>query len=146
MISFGQRDDTLEYRKRKGAYGIIKNSDEKFLVVKDEDGNLYLIGGKIEEGEEPNEALLREAIEEIGYKIRVNELVGMAERHWVSEKYPDWSQHNIGVFYKCDLLEQIALPTEDEPSLWVTLNDLEKYLFHKHHLYMIKKSLVMFYN
>lgn len=141
MISFGQRDDTLEYRKREGAYGIIKNSEGRFLVVKDKDENLHLIGGGIEEGENPIEALLREAIEETGYKIRVKELVGIAEKHWVSPKYPDWSQHNIGFIYECDLLEQVSLPIESEPMLWVTLNDLEKSLFHEHHLYMVKKLL-----
>jgi len=141
MISFGQRDDALEYKKREGAYGIIKNSEGLFLVVKDVDGNFYLIGGGIEEGEEPAEALSREAIEETGHKIRINEWIGIAENHWVSEKYPEWSQHNIGVFYHCDLLEQVALPTEIEPMLWVTLSDLEKHLFHKHQLYMVKQSL-----
>ena len=141
VIIFGQQDATLEYKKRRGAYGVIKNSDERYLVIKDEDGNFYLIGGEIEEGEEPAEALSREAIEETGYKIRINELIGTAEKHWVSEKYPDWSQHNIGVFYKCDLLEQITLPIEVEPMLWVTLNDLEQHLFHEHQLYMVKKTL-----
>ena len=141
MISFGKRDDTLEYKKRKGAYAVIKNSDELFLVIKDKDGYFYLVGGGVDEGEEPTEALYREAIEETGYKIKINELIGTAEKHWVSEKYPDWSQHNIGIFYKCDLLEQVALPIEVEPMLWVTLNDLEKYLFHEHQLYMVKKSL-----
>ena len=141
MIIFGQRDHTLKYMQRKAAYAIIKNSDEQFLIVKDEDGYFFLIGGGIEEDEDPTEALMREALEETGYKIRINRLIGHAQRHWVSNKYPACSQHNIGVFYQCDLLEQVALPVEAAPMLWATLNDLEKYLFHEHHLYMVMKSL-----
>ncbi|GAA0116469.1 NUDIX domain-containing protein [Clostridium senegalense] len=143
MKSFGKRKHNLEYRKRKGAYGIIQNSDGKFLVVKDKDNNLYLVGGKIELGENPIQTICREALEETGYRVKVNDFIGIAEKHWVSAKYPKWSQHNIGVFYKCDLLKKVTLPVEKEPILWVSLSDLEKYLFHEHHLYMVKKSLVL---
>lgn len=143
MKSFGKRNYNLEYKKRKGAYGIIQDSDGKFLAVKDEDNNLFLVGGKIELGEDPIEAICREALEETGYQVKVNNFVGIAEKHWVSEKYPKWSQHNIGMFYKCDLLKKVALPIEKEPALWVSLSDLEKYLFHEHHLYMVKKSLML---
>lgn len=143
MKSFGKRNYNLEYKKRKGAYGIIQDSDEKFLAVKDEENNLFLVGGKIELGEDPIEAICREALEKTGYQVKVNNFVGIAEKHWVSEKYPKWSQHNIGMFYKCDLLKKVALPIEKEPALWVSLSDLEKYLFHEHHLYMVKKSLML---
>lgn len=32
-------------------------------------------------------------------------------------------------------------PIEKEPLLWGSLSDLEKNLFHEHHLYMVRKSL-----
>ena len=142
MITFGKRDETLEYRKRTGVYGIIQDDTGRFLTVKNENG-LFLIGGGVEERENLVDALKREALEETGYKIEiVGDKIGVAERHWVSATYPDWSQHNIGHFYRCKLLEKVAEPTEIEPIFWATLEELEQHLFHDHQLYMLRKSII----
>lgn len=68
MKSFGKRNYNLEYKKRIESYGIIKNSEDKFLVVEDEEGYFYLIGGRIEDDEIPLETLSRESVEETGYQ------------------------------------------------------------------------------
>lgn len=141
MKTFGKRDYNLEYKKRTGSYAIIKNTEDKFLVVEDEEGNFYLIGGGVENGETPPETLARESIEETGYQVKIERFLGQAEKYWVSKKYPQWSQHNIGFFYMCTLLEKISEPIEKERMSWVSFTDLEKHLFHEHHLYMVKKSL-----
>ncbi|WP_207696126.1 8-oxo-dGTP diphosphatase [Enterococcus sp. DIV0212c] len=138
MKSFGQRNYELTYSCRTGSYGIITNQSGDYLVVQSSDGNLFLVGGKIEEGEDPITALEREAIEETGFVLQVNEFIGKAEKHWVSPQYSDLSQHNIGYFYTCSLGEKITDPIEDEPMIWVSLEQLEKNLFHEHHLYMIR--------
>ncbi len=90
---------------------------------------MYLIGGGIKEGETALEALLRESLEETGHKINVRCFLGKAENHWVSSNYPNWSQHNIGFFYLCQLEERVFEPIEKEPLLWVSLSDLEKNYF-----------------
>lgn len=141
MRTFGERDYSLEYKKRIGVYGIIKSLDNKFLVIEDDDGNLYLVGGGIELEESPVSTLHRESIEEVGYSVKIKKFLGMSEKHWVSSKYPNWSQHNVGYFYKCDLDEKVAAPIEKEKAIWTTLIDMEERLFHEHHLYMVKKSL-----
>ena len=141
MQTFGKRNYNLEYKKRTGSYGIIKNAEDKFLVVEDEDGNFYLIGGGMEDGETPLETLAGESVEETGYKTKTDQFLGQAKKHWISQKNPKWSQHNIGCFYMCTLLEKVSEAIEKEPMLWVPFSDLEKYLFHQHHLYMVKKSL-----
>ena len=46
MITFGKRDETLEYRKRTGVYGIIQDDTGRFLTVKNENG-LFLIETRI---------------------------------------------------------------------------------------------------
>lgn len=140
MMIFGKRDETLEYRKRIGVYGIIQDQAGRFLTVEDENG-LYLVGGGVDDGEPLVDALKREALEETGYRIQiVGEALGIAQRHWVSKNQPDWSQHNIGHFYCCELLEKVAEPIEAEPMVWATLAELEQRLFHEHQLYMVKKS------
>ena len=141
MKSFGNRNYTLDYWKREGAYAIIQNKDKQFLCVEDLEGNLYLVGGGIEEGESPKESIIREGIEEIGYQIEILKNIGQAEKHWVSEKYSKYSQHNIANLYQCKLLEKISEPIENEKMKWVDYDTLEKFLFHEHHLYLINLFL-----
>lgn len=111
------------------------------MCVKDSDGLLFLVGGGIDEGESPENALLRESIEETGHRIKIIKTIGEVQRHWVSTKYPNDSQHNIAILYACELLEKVAEPVEEETMCWVDFNDLEKYLMHEHHLYLIKQHL-----
>ena len=141
MKIFGERNYDLNYWKRMGAYAVIQNEQQQFLCVEDLEGNLFLVGGGVEEGESPELALLRESIEETGHGIQIIEVIGKAERHWVSEKYPDDSQHNIGILYVCELLEKVAEPIEQETMRWVDFDYLKKHLFHDHHLYLIKQYL-----
>ncbi|WP_281862855.1 NUDIX domain-containing protein [Planomicrobium okeanokoites] len=141
MITFGERDYKLNYWKRTGAYAVIQNDRQQFLCVKDSDGLLFLVGGGVDEGESPENALLRESIEETGHEIRIVEEIGKAERHWISSKYPSDSQHNIGILYAAELLEKVAEPVEQEIMCWVDYSELEKNLLHEHHLYLIKQHL-----
>lgn len=141
MKTFKERNYDLNYWKRTGAYAVIQNNHQQFLCVEDLDGNLFLVGGDVEGNESPELALLRESIKETGHAIQFVEVIGKAERHWVSEKYPNDSQHNIGILYICELLEKIAEPIEKETMRWVDFNYLVKHLFHEHHLYLIKQYL-----
>lgn len=140
MISFGERDYSLQYMKRDCAYALIKNEQDQFLCVQEIGKDyLFLVGGGIENTETPIEALHRECLEETGYLIEIKSFIGSAEKQWVSSKYPEWSQHNIA--HEAVLLEKIAEPVEIEPMRWVNLQQLEQHLYHEHHLYLIKKYL-----
>lgn len=141
MKTFGERDYKLNYWKRTGAYAVIQNDQQHFLCVKDSDGLLFLIGGGVDKGESPENALLRESIEETGHEIQIIKNIGKAERHWVSSKYPDDSQHNIGFLYTAELLEKVAEPVEKEVMCWVGYDELKENLLHEHHLYLIKQYL-----
>lgn len=141
MKTFGKRDQCLNYWKRTGAYAVIQNEDGEFLCVEDSSGYLFLVGGGIEENESPELALLRECVEETGYEMQIIEFIGEAEKHWVSAKYPNDSQHNIGILYAGKLLKKVANPIETEEMRWVSLNHLEKHIYHEHHLYLIKEYL-----
>lgn len=110
MKSFGKRNNNLEYRPRNGAYAVIQSESGQFLYIGDQDRNLYLIGGRIESDETSEEALTRESVEETGHKINIVKKVGEAEKHWVSEKYPKYSQHNVATVYDCQLLDKISEP------------------------------------
>lgn len=84
MKTFGKRNYDLNYWKINGAYAVIQNEHQQFLCVEDLDGNLFLVGEGVEADESPERALLRESIEETGHEIQIVEIIGKAERHWVS--------------------------------------------------------------
>jgi 8-oxo-dGTP diphosphatase len=141
MKTFGKRNHELNYWKRTGVYAVIQNNYDQFLCVENLDGHLFLVGGGVESEESLERALSRESIEETGHDIQIIEEIGRAERHWVSEKYPGDSQHNVGIVYACELLEKIAEPVEKEIMRWVDFDYLEEHLFHEHHLYLVKQYL-----
>lgn len=69
-------------RIRKGARGIIINSDGKIAVFNKANKNEYkLPGGGIDEGENPEVAFKREALEETGCDIEIIKSLGTIEEH-----------------------------------------------------------------
>lgn len=69
-------------RVRKGARGIIINSDGKIAVFNKANKNEYkLPGGGIDDGENPEEAFKREALEETGCEIEIINSLGTIEEH-----------------------------------------------------------------
>jgi 8-oxo-dGTP pyrophosphatase MutT (NUDIX family) len=66
--------------RQRGAYGIVRDADGRVLVVQAETGRCYLPGGRIEAGEEPAEALVREIIEECGFQAEIGEPIHLAEQ------------------------------------------------------------------
>lgn len=64
-------------RIRYGARGIIFNSENKVAILNKEKKNEYkLVGGGIEELEDPIKAFKREALEESGCKIEIDDCLG----------------------------------------------------------------------
>ena len=68
-------------RTRMGARGIIKNEGKIVLFNKANKNEYKLPGGGIDEGENPYEAFKREALEETGCEIEIEELIGSIEEH-----------------------------------------------------------------
>lgn len=69
-------------RIRLGARGIVINADGKIAILNKSNKNEYkLPGGGIEEGENPETAFKREALEETGCEIEVIKCLGIIEEH-----------------------------------------------------------------
>ena len=74
-------------------------------------------GGKIESGERPQEALVREIQEELDAEIEVGELLETVE--W---DYPDF--HLTMHCFRCSLLSESFHLNEHEAAAWLTPDDL----------------------
>ena len=63
---------------QSGAYALIRDGEDRILLVRAGNGRFYLPGGRIEPGESAPEALAREVAEECGLRVRVSGPLGEA--------------------------------------------------------------------
>ncbi|PSL37267.1 ADP-ribose pyrophosphatase YjhB (NUDIX family) [Labedella gwakjiensis] len=97
-----------------GVTAVIRDGD-RFLLARHRHSGLWsLIGGGVEPGEEPAEALLREVLEETGAHIRIRGIVGVYGGEPMMMTYPNGD--NVGYIttaYDCELLSE-AIPDMEE--------------------------------
>jgi ADP-ribose pyrophosphatase YjhB (NUDIX family) len=86
-----------ELSYRLAAYAVCPRGDEMLLARwTSRDGTRQhwtLPGGKVEHGEDPYDAVVREVEEETGYDVEVEALLG------VDSRTPRPEHHNVGVYY-----------------------------------------------
>ena len=111
----------VNYMDREGAY-LLPAKDGKVGVVKTPKG-YFLIGGGLDSGENHEECIRRECLEEIGYIVSVGNKICSAEMY--CEHSTIGYFHPIQTYYVGELLEQINLPVEDDHEfVWVDYNEL----------------------
>ena len=123
--TFGEFDPSVEYYHREGAYLVIVRDD---MVAAIEHRLGYLLpGGGIEGDETHEECLLRECLEEIGYDIRVDELITSADAWDTHPKVGPF--HPIQYYYSGELLDQYADCGLDGTKLsWIPLANIDELL------------------
>lgn len=122
---FGTQENEV-YLDRKGAY-IIPIKGENVGVVETPKG-FFLLGGGLDNNETDNQCIVRECIEEVGYKVRIGEKVCSAETYY---KHPTIGFfHPIQVYYSGELLEKVTEPVEsDHIFKWVKCESIRGKLF-----------------
>ena len=101
--------------------------DDKFLIaqrnLKKAQGGLWEFpGGKLEVGETPEDALVREIKEEFNADIKVEEFVGENIHH-----YPEKDIKLM--FYKARLIGENIEALEHEDFKWITKEDRDNFEF-----------------
>lgn len=85
---------------------------DKLLVQRDKNGNEYALpGGHVKIGETLKDALVREAAEELGVKIKCDRLLWSEECFW---KWNGKQAHNIAFYYLVELCESRDIPDNGE--------------------------------
>ena len=98
-----------------GAYGVIHNADKVALVLKGRGayvGQWDLPGGKIEVGEDPEAALLREIEEETGLHPNRYRLIGVFSNRTIHSFTEDKSEQelfHVGILYHVHIPENEVL-------------------------------------
>ena len=78
--------EMINPRKREGARGLVFNKDGNIAILFKKNKNEYkLIGGGIDDGEEPEDAFVREVKEETGCSVKIDKYLG----NFIEEKSQD---------------------------------------------------------
>ena len=99
----------------------------KFLICKRPEGKARahlweFVGGKVEAGETPEEALMRECREELGVKVRVG-----GKFMDVTHAYPDLTVHLT--LYHAEITAGELQLFEHEDARWIAPYEIEEYAF-----------------
>jgi 8-oxo-dGTP pyrophosphatase MutT (NUDIX family) len=87
----------------------------RFMLGRHRHSGLWsLIGGGVEPGEEPSDALLREVFEETGAQVRVRGIVGVYAGQPMMVTYPNGDQVGyVTTAYDCELLSEASPDLEE---------------------------------
>ena len=113
MLRINEPIENIEYTDRLSSYGIIKNDKGQLLVVEMVGWGLIFVGGKIEDGETPEQAIRRECLEEIGYALKDLSFYKKTEAYYdiiVQENLIHC--HNVADFYIGTIADKTQEPTE----------------------------------
>ena len=122
-LTYGTPEEGVEYRHRKGAY-LVAFDRGMLCAVRTKSGELLLPGGGLEEGENHEECLLRECLEETGCDAQVGDYLCSADIYY---RHPTIGPfHQIQFYYHGSLLEQLAPVSEEEESEGIFLLPLSE--------------------
>lgn len=113
-------------RIRYGARGIVINNEDKIAVLNKKLKNEYkLIGGGIEENEKPENAFLREVLEESGCIVEIDKCIGTIEEIKSHDNFKQISYVFISRVIEDTKTPHYTQKEIDEGSevLWVNLDD-----------------------
>lgn len=108
--------------------GLIINSKNQFLMLQRTGNDIFLPGywelpgGRIEMGEEPADALLREVKEESGLDIKIINPLKVVSYY----KDPINPRESYGIFYFCKLKDenqQVTVSHEHSDYKWISFNN-----------------------
>lgn len=97
-----------------GVTAVIREGD-RFLLARTAGSDEWgLLGGGVEPGEDPDEAIVRELQEEIGARVRVTGIVGAYGGESLVVTYPNGDRVSyVSTAFACELLDP-PVPDEDE--------------------------------
>ncbi len=100
----------IKYHYRPGIYGIIIFNNNILLTEQNEE-EIQLPGGGIDDGEHYVTALVRETLEETGWKIQPVKKLGFFHRFVYMPEYSKWAQ-KVCHIYLCKGLYNLTSPLE----------------------------------
>ena len=106
---FGDRVRGLVYAPRRAAYVIVRDGMGRIACERGPDGHLYPLGGGIDPGESPEQAVVREVREEADASpIRLRFLAALRETFQQWDGHGAWDQ--LAFYFTADLVGLPPVP------------------------------------
>jgi len=141
MLTFGEKEASIEYQPRPGCYGIIFNQNRTKVGIVNIKDRYFLPGGGKEGTESDADCLKREVLEELGHEVKIDQYIGKAQQYFYSKHYEAYYL-NIGHFYICELGKKIMEPIEEDHIYeMVEIETAMEKLVHKHQSWAIQHAL-----
>jgi 8-oxo-dGTP diphosphatase len=136
---FGERLEGITYTDRIGVYGIIFDTKGRVATIKTSTG-YFLPGGGVEGEENHEECIKRECIEELGYKVSIEEFIGKASLYHITKT--GQYRYGIGYFYTVNVKCKTSIIPEDNNELvWLEPTECVKKLFLEYQAWAVLESL-----
>ena len=104
---------------------VLRDSDGRILVVRKRGTNKYMLpGGKIEAGESPAQAAIRELHEEVGAELEPESLTFLGE--WTAPAANEAGLTVLGHIFGHPWLDGLAVRAEIEDLLWLHPDEMAK--------------------
>ena len=133
---FGVADRRERYSEREAAYAVVLDADRRVAVVRGQRG-LFLPGGGVEAGESPEEALLRESLEECGRPLEILRAIGRAIQYCHGESGPFRAYHR---FFEARFQGPTPRPGE-YPLSWVHIDEASLWFRYESHVWAVRTVL-----
>ena len=135
--TFGEKEN-VSYVDREGAY-LIPIRGQMIGVVKTEKG-YFLLGGGLDPGESPEQAIMHECLEEAGYTVKIKRKLCTAETYTTHPKLGYF--HPIQAYYAGELTEKVSEPTESNHELlWMDYEDAIEKMFAEMKSWAIEQAI-----
>jgi 8-oxo-dGTP diphosphatase len=140
MQQFGTKEPGHNYPERLSAYALLFDDNSRLLVIRHR-GLLFLPGGGVDDGETLEEAVYREVLEEVGWKIQVVRKVGSAGQY-AFQPVKRWYVNKISHFFTAKAIDQSGQGIEpDHEPMRVTLSEFADNAAHESHIWAAKLAL-----
>jgi 8-oxo-dGTP diphosphatase len=136
---FGEAETAADYILRPGGYVVITNAVGEIAVVKTPRG-FFLPGGGQDEGETPEQAAIREAVEECGLYLRIRGQIGVAdELVWSVSESKHYRKRCTFFSAECD--RSAGDGEADHELIWMPANEAAARLTHGSQAWAVKMEL-----
>ena len=109
------KNTTLCYLQQDGCYLMLHRTKKK---NDENEGKWIGVGGKMEEGESPDECVCREVLEETGLQIFAPRLCGIKD--WIEEDGTRYVVH----LYQTNQFDGNVISSKEGKTFWLPLGDL----------------------